>query len=230
MIDTIMFDMGETLIEYYSREQFPGILREAISRVQGELKKNGVPTPDPDTAWQRAKRENHESKDHRVRLLEDRLARIFWIGPSKKHILPRLCRAFMGPIFALGSPYPDATPTLEEARSKGFRTAIVSNTPWGSPGDLWLEEIGRFGLLDLVDATVFCSDVGWRKPDRRIFEHTLDKLGADPGSCVFVGDDPRWDVVGPEAVGIRGILIQRDQGQDALDGSIRELSQLWGRI
>ena len=54
-------------------------------------------------------------------------------------------------------------------RSRGIKTAIVSNTPWGSPADAWRAELTRHGLLDKVDATVFCMDVGWRKPHRAPF-------------------------------------------------------------
>ncbi len=61
----------------------------------------------------------------------------------------------------------------------------------------------------VLDAVVFCPDCGWRKPARQIFDHTLDSLGATPGQCVFVGDDPRWDVAGPLGVGMEAVLIDR---------------------
>ena len=67
----------------------------------------------------------------------------------------------------------------------------------------------RLDLRAYMDAVVFCRDVGWRKPAKEIFEFTLKKLLALPHQCIFVGDDPRWDLVGPRAVGIETILIDR---------------------
>ena len=94
-------------------------------------------------------------------------------------------------------------------RAQGIKTAIVSNTPWGSPAALWREELARLGLADAVDVLVFCPDCGWRKPARQIFDYALGKLKAMPEQCVFVGDDPRWDIAGPEAVGMAAVLIDR---------------------
>jgi len=46
-----------------------------------------------------------------------------------------------------------------------IKTAIVSNSPWGSSANAWRHELMRHGLLERVDAAVFCGDVGWRKPN-----------------------------------------------------------------
>jgi putative hydrolase of the HAD superfamily len=120
-----------------------------------------------------------------------------------------MCRHFTRPIFGRGQCYPDALPVLEALRSAGLKMAIVSNTPWGSPGALWREELSRLDLTTRVDVTVFCTDVGWRKPARPIFECALEHLQVDPQSCLFVGDHPHWDLAGPQALGMKAILIDR---------------------
>jgi putative hydrolase of the HAD superfamily len=230
--EVILFDLGGTLAHYYEKHEFPEILSQAISSVQASLRRSNLLRVEPEDIQRRVIEEDHESEDHRVRPLEGRLACIFRIDLSKHpDTADDLCRVFMGPIFARRSVYRDVVPTLEEARSKGIRTAIVSNTPWGSPSRLWREEVERLGLRGLIDEIVFCRDVGWRKPARQIFDYTLERLGASPDRCVFVGDDPRWDVVGPEAVGIETVLIDRhgrpsDVGKD----SIKSLRQIWDRF
>ena len=115
----------------------------------------------------------------------------------------------MRPICALGRRYDDVLPALKKLQAEGVRTGLVSNTPWGSPADLWREEIERLELTPHFDAIVFCRDVGWRKPAKQIFEFALAKLNARPDECIFVGDDPRWDLAGPRAAGILPILIDR---------------------
>lgn len=73
--------------------------------------------------------------------------------------------AFLKPIFDLARLDPDALPLLETLRQRGIKTAIVSNTLWGSSASMWRNELARHGLLDTVDASVFCGDIGWRKPN-----------------------------------------------------------------
>jgi len=233
MKDTVLFDLGQTLVQYYERSEFPGILEQAITEVQSYLSQKSLLRVLPETIWQRVRDEDHTAPDYRVRPMEERLIRIFQLEDSvqSSSLTTAMCRCFMKPIFARGRCYEDTLPTLQKLRAEGFRTAIVSNTPWGSPANLWREEIERLGLSEYIDVVVFCRDVGWRKPARQIFEFTLEKLQALPQDCVFVGDDPRWDLVGPRAVGIEAILIDRQQSmQTAGEDPIKNLYELADRL
>jgi HAD superfamily hydrolase (TIGR01509 family) len=116
--------------------------------------------------------------------------------------------AFLKPIFAMARLDPQAVPLLEALRGRGIKTAIVSNTPWGSPAYAWRAELERHGLLDTVDATVFCMDVGWRKPHRAPFDRALSLLDVAPADALFVGDDHRWDIVGAQNAGLRPVLLE----------------------
>jgi HAD superfamily hydrolase (TIGR01509 family) len=209
--NTILFDLGETLAHYYVKSEFPGILQQAISEVRSYLGSSGLLTVTPELIQDRARDENHESTDYRSRPLEDRLIRVFELDASitTDELLMEMCQCFMKPIFARGRCYEDTLPVLRELKSRGFRTAIVSNSPWGSPSMLWRSEIERLGLGKYVDRVVLDRDVGWRKPAKSIFEYTMNRLQANPPDCVFVGDDSEWDVKGPNAAGIEAILIAR---------------------
>jgi putative hydrolase of the HAD superfamily len=102
---------------------------------------------------------------------------------------------------------PEAVPVLESIRQQGIKTAIVSNTPWGSSASAWRNELARHGLLDRVDASVFCGDVGWRKPNAAPFHRALELLHVAPAEAIFVGDDARWDVIGAQNAGVRPVLL-----------------------
>ena len=208
---TVLFDLGGTLVHYYERSEFPAILEEAIARVQSLLEKRGLLTVTNDFVWARMRTEDHESADNRSRPLEDRLVRIFNLHATRiaDELVSEMCQCFTRPIFARGRYYEDTLPVLRELRSDSFRMAIVSNTSWGSPASLWRDEIERIGLGEYMVALVFDRDVGWRKPAKPIFEFALEKLQAHSDECVFVGDEPRWDVDGPQALGIDAILVDR---------------------
>jgi putative hydrolase of the HAD superfamily len=231
MKKAVLFDLGNTLVRYFGRAEFPTILEQAIHEVRAYLQGKGFPTIPPEALWQRVGAEDYEAEDHRVRPLEGRLTRIFQLDPVQAEgVAEDMCRCFTGPIFACGQRYPDALPALESLRSKGIKTAIVSNTPWGSPGALWREELERLGLDAWVDAAVFCTDVGWRKPARAIFQYALERLQVEPLDSLFVGDDPRWDLAGPRALGMDAILIDRHGAfLEAAGGAIQTLDELGGK-
>lgn len=136
----------------------------------------------------------------------------------------------MRPVFGTAQIYDDTIPALNALRSAGYRTGIVSNTPWGSPGYLWREELARWGLDTAVDDAVFCTDVGIRKPSREIFEYALKRLGAAPQQCVFIGDNPRCDVEGSEGVGMQALLIDREGENSERQPELKNLGDLLNRL
>jgi putative hydrolase of the HAD superfamily len=163
-----------------------------------------------------------------VRPLEARLSRTLELAENDAHLLPRLCRSFMSPLFEQARVYEDTLPFLDALRRLGFEAIIVSNTTWGSPAELWREQLSRTGIASRVSGSVFCRDVGWRKPDPHIYAHALKVARATPEECIFVGDNPVWDVEGPEKVGIPGVLLDRrvefvGQGYDRVI-NLRELA------
>jgi putative hydrolase of the HAD superfamily len=209
--NTILFDLGGTLAHYYDMSDFPSILKQAIGEVQLYLDEKGLLTVTPELIRLRGREENHESADYHSRPLEERLTRIFGLEApiATDELLMEMCKRFMAAIFARGKCYEDTLPALKELRSRGFRTAIVSNTSWGSPAVSWRSEIKRLGLDSYMDFVLLDRDIGWRKPSERIFQFAMATLGVLPGDCLFVGDEPKWDLTGPRSVGMEAILIDR---------------------
>lgn len=68
-------------------------------------------------------------------------------------------------------------------RKAGFKTALLSNS-WG----LGLYPRERFP--EMFDVVVISGEVGMRKPDPKIYEHTIEKLGVAAERCIFVDDHP----------------------------------------
>ncbi|WP_328475729.1 HAD-IA family hydrolase [Actinoplanes sp. NBC_00393] len=78
--------------------------------------------------------------------------------------------------------------------------AIVSNAWPGTRAG-----IASAGLDGLTDAVVLSCEVGWAKPDPRIFAATLDRLGVDAGQALFVDDTP-GHVEAARSLGMAGHL------------------------
>ena len=120
--------------------------------------------------------------------------------------------------------YDDTIPTLEHLRDAGFKLAIVSN--WDTPLNPLTE---RLGIADYFNTITASHDerVKSAKPDPRIFNYTLAKVGVSAAEVVHVGDTYEADIVGARNVGIRPILIDRDGAQTGRwHETIQSLSEL----
>lgn len=58
---------------------------------------------------------------------------------------------------------------------------------------------------------VFSGNVGWRKPDRRIFEAALSALRADAREALHVGDELRADIWGAGHCGLSTVWLNPDR-------------------
>ena len=228
MKPAVLFDLGNTLAAYYRPEQFRPILEAAIAETLSELESRGRTGVALEAAVSSAVAEDWEAPDFRFRPMAERFSRIFGISIADEPDLAEvLCERFLKPIFAVGRVYEDTLPVLERLRSAGYPTGIVSNAPWGSPPEPWRRELARLGLAESVDCVVLCGDVGWRKPAARFFRYAAEKAGRAPEECVFVGDDLRWDIAGSAAVGMRPILMDRDDRHRGYEGDrVRDLYEV----
>jgi putative hydrolase of the HAD superfamily len=102
---------------------------------------------------------------------------------------------------------PDAPGLLRELRRKGIRIGVLSNTLW--PRSVHDGCFLRDQVLDLIDGTVYSSELPWTKPHPEAFRAAMAAVGEDdPAACVFVGDRPFDDVHGAKAVGMRAVLVR----------------------
>ena len=65
------------------------------------------------------------------------------------------------------------------------------------------------GMLPYFDEVVSSASVGYRKPDKAIFDIALERMGVAACEAVHVGDLPEADGEGALSAGIRPVLIDR---------------------
>jgi HAD superfamily hydrolase (TIGR01549 family) len=112
--------------------------------------------------------------------------------------------------------YEDALPVLEELRAARLKIGLVSN------GIRDLREFVAHHRLD-VDAIVDSRRHGRVKPHPTIFQAALAKLGAAPDESVMVGDSLEEDVEGARALGMRAILLDREDRHREVEERLTDL-------
>jgi putative hydrolase of the HAD superfamily len=127
--------------------------------------------------------------------------------------------------------HPEVRPLLIALRERGIRTGLLSNTHWPRRWhEHWLE---RDGVIDLLDARVYTSDLAHTKPHPESFGAVLGELGVRAADAVFVGDRPIDDISGAKGIGMRAVLVTSSHvpGHPAVpDARISHVSQVLALI
>jgi FMN phosphatase YigB (HAD superfamily) len=236
MIRAVMFDLGYTLwdVSYSGEMTAYAPVRQRLVEALGE----GVPD---------------------VQTLRDAVAGVFlretdeWINKGKLEQLPTE-EVFRQGFAGLGLDVPEAllremgdsilltgirytidaeTPqTLRALNERGLRLAAVSNT-YQSRAAL-ASRLSEHRLWQYLDALVISSELLLAKPHPAIFQAALDELGVAATETVFVGDIVWADVLGPQALGMKGVLThqyhQEDPGDSKPDLVIKRLAEVVGYV
>jgi putative hydrolase of the HAD superfamily len=108
----------------------------------------------------------------------------------------------------------DTVRLIDDLRASGVPIALVSNA-------FGRDCYAGFDLDALADVVVISSEVGVRKPSRKIYAIACERLGIDPRQAVMV-DDLQQNLDGAARLGIAGVLHT-----DAAD-TRKQLSERFG--
>jgi putative hydrolase of the HAD superfamily len=100
--------------------------------------------------------------------------------------------------------FDDVLPVLADLRDRGLKLGLLSNTARD------LERFVAHHALD-VDAVLTSRVHGKTKPHEAIFQRMLELLDVAAGEAVMVGDSIEDDIDGARAVGMRAVLLDRDE-------------------
>lgn len=119
---------------------------------------------------------------------------------------------------------PGALAVLEQLQLRGVRLGVVTN------GSVTAQEqkLKASGLAARVAFSLISEAVGMRKPDPAIFREAARHFGAEPSSCVFIGDHPEKDIVGARRAGMHTVWLRhgRTWPEDLKDPPTFEVSEL----
>lgn len=228
----VLFDYGRTLVTFaYPTEELLDVLRAFRPRIESAL---GVPAPEAESIL-------HDVllplEEYVSSMSEDEVDymdvyRDTWeqgglrLPDSLLHeILDAEQQCWDRSVVVDG----DAIEVLTWLGDQGIKRGLCSNAPF--PPAMMRRQVASNGIAQHMDAIVFSSEVGRRKPAPEVYEAALDAVGAQPGSTLFVGDRVREDYEGPSAVGMRAVILTAHADEPPPDGvptihRLRELKQL----
>lgn len=122
--------------------------------------------------------------------------------------------------------FPEAPATLSKLKAAGVRTAILSN---GSPRMLEAL-VDHAGIGDCLDHVMSVEEVGVFKPDPRVYQLAVERLGLAPDAISFQSSNA-WDAYAASAFGMQVVWCNRyGQMRERLPGApdreVRSLAEL----
>ena len=221
MLEAVLFDYGHTLLDFtFDEELWLGCLRDMLVAARGQPDRAGDLRDD---LRRRFAELSADPDDHVELVYAEVVAEALaacGCSPGPDLVRAAIEAEHRGWASARHL-HPEAHWLLEEVRSRGLRIGIVSNT--FDPPDLLHADLVSDGVAERVDAIVFSSEVGVRKPAPRIYRTMLDQLGVKPADALFVGDRVREDVEGPAELGMHTCLVtyfRVDHGDHGLADSV----------
>ena len=213
MIKAVIFDMFETLVSLCNTEPYFG---------KDMALEAGIPLKEFGKKWHETEYERFTGKVTTEEVLSDVLKTF---GKYSDELMSRIMGkriAFKERAFEPENMHPDIMNMLKELKNKGMKTAVISNC--------FSEECApiRNGLIfPLFDEVLLSWEQGVIKPDHKIFEIAMDKLGVKAEECLYVGDGGSDELKAAKEVGMNPVQATwyLQEGRNQPTGPMPEFMQ-----
>ncbi|MBD5155516.1 MAG: HAD family hydrolase [Oscillibacter sp.] len=229
MAAVVVFDIGETLIDYGNPLSWVTLYRPALEKVD-RVCGLGLTEEDFLSAIEVLRRYNTRLYPRTKEVSADEIFQEIlngWHRPEgSRDSVKREFFAFFkqnGP-----RPYPDVPEALTKLKRAGVRTATLSDVAYGEDSETALADIRE--IAEFIDLPLTSRDIGWRKPDGRGLLYIAEQFHEDVQNLIFVGNEEK-DVLCARAAGAVSVLIDRegrrpDYGQTYTISSMDELQKI----
>ena len=105
--------------------------------------------------------------------------------------------------------YSDVENALKNSISNGYNNVIVSNhIPELS------EIVQRLQIGNYFYKIYSSANIGYEKPNKKIFEYVLNDLHTNKTKCIMIGDSYEADIAGAIRSGITPILVRKENNKN----------------
>ena len=232
-VDAVLFDYGRTLVTFaYPTEDLLAVLERFRPRIEQAL---GTPAPAANALLRDVLMplEGHVESPGEDEVAYEDVYRATWQQAGldlPAELLHEILDAEQQCWDRAVRVDADAPRVLKWLGGQGIKRAVCSNAPF--PPEMMHRQVTSNGISSLVDAVLFSSQFGRRKPAPDIYRAALDAVGVPAGRALFVGDRVREDYEGPRAVGMRAVICTAHATEIPPDGipTIASLAELPGLL
>ena len=101
--------------------------------------------------------------------------------------------------------YPDSLPTLTALR-KFYALSLLAN----GPSDMQRQKIEDLQIAKYFEHIIIAGEVGYSKPDPKIFQILIAKYAISPAQILYVGNSQKRDVTGAHRAGLKIAWVNRN--------------------
>ncbi len=125
---------------------------------------------------------------------------------------PELIEDFFTRLAAVVAPDYEANAFVEDLSAAGVPWGILTN----GPAQFQRGKLVSTGLAAIAPFALVPSETGDQKPSAAVFEDAVERAGHDAAETLFVGDNPRTDIRGAQAIGMPTAWVRG--GREWADG------------
>lgn len=227
-MNTIVFDIGGTLMEY---RDMPYVWLDYYEGAFGYVRERlSLPLTDSDIAEAVEVLRQFNPKVN-YREVDYTPEHIFGKATERwdcEFELSEVISAFFENMKLTPYIYPDSVPALERLKALGTTICALTDVATGMPDELHKSYFPE--LLPYFDMYVSSVSCGMRKPNHKGLRDIAEKFGTGAGDMLFVGDEEK-DILVAKRFGCRSVLIDRkkrgaDLGQDFTIYDLNNIEEL----
>lgn len=199
MIKTVIFDIDNTMYDY------DRVHRTAMAALGAYMKENFGMAPEETEALVQKCMDIILERTGDVAAQHSRLLRfqcvLEQIGSTDYQKAMEMYHVYWDTLIEAMEPQPGLLPLLTRLKEQGMKLGVGSDMT----AYVQYRKLKKLGVLPYLDFLVMSEEAGAEKPAPQFFELCLKKAGCAPEECVFIGDNPKKDVIGAAECGLTGI-------------------------
>ena len=184
MIDTIIFDIGNVLLDFDYMKHFRHLFDEQTAQAIADVSIRNLPV------WL--------EMDRGVLSYEEAVDLVVRGAPH----LEKEIHLAITELYAHVESYPYAVDWVRSLKEKGYKIYILSN--YGEKP--FADSKERMPFLQYTDGQLISYEVKEVKPSTAIYQTLCDRFSIDPAQAVFLDDSP-INIAGAKAFGLHTILF-----------------------
>ncbi len=146
---------------------------------------------------------------------------IYWTIKYLELIIEDYKKVLVEPFFNESKEFLEKNKKILEVLSDKYTLVVLSNNFGNCKG--WCKE---FDLSQFFNVIIDSQIVGYKKPDKKIFESAIEKIGYSFEECAYIGDKYKTDIVPTVELGMFPIWINNANTLQLKDSKVIEIKSL----